>query len=147
MANTDWEQRIDAMVNENTQVYFRVYSNQGSVSIAGDTLVTNHDYFFIFYVQNTGTEVKFSRLQARLTLKNIANVIFYTDSSYNVSTTRVTLNWTDVNAGEWRQERVYFRVTKDIKDADIVHYGIYGVVVPEGHMWGTLNWDRDTGPQ
>ena len=147
MAETDWEKTIDKMVDENTKVYFRVYSNEGAPGIAGDTLVRNHDYYMIFYVYNSGTQVTFSKLQARVTLKGISNVVLYTDNTYSTPTNRIHLNWTDVQGGEWRQEKVYFRVTKDMKDANIVHYGIYGVVLPEGHTWDTLNWNRDMGPQ
>ncbi len=50
MAETDWEKIIDKMVDANTTVYFRVYSNEGASGIAGDTLIRNHDYYMIFYV-------------------------------------------------------------------------------------------------
>lgn len=41
MAETDWEKIIDKMVDANTTVYFRVYSNEGASGIAGDTLIRN----------------------------------------------------------------------------------------------------------
>ena len=47
MPETDWEIMLDKMVDQNTLVYFRVYSNEGVVQFAGDTLVRDHDYFFI----------------------------------------------------------------------------------------------------
>jgi hypothetical protein len=74
-------------------------------------------------------------------------VQIYSDENYTSPVGRVHLEWTDVGAGQGRVEKVYFRVTKELRDADIVHYGLYGVVVPEGHNWDTLNWTKDKGPQ
>ncbi|NJO90214.1 MAG: hypothetical protein HC831_15670 [Chloroflexia bacterium] len=147
MADTHWEKTIDEMVDKNTDVYLSVFSNENQVIPAGDTLVRDHDYLMRFYVKNKGSEVRFTKLQARLTLKKISNVVLFTDDTYSVNASRIVLNWTDVGAGEWRSGVAYFRVTKDMKDANIVHYGLYAVVEPEGHHWGTLNWDKNTGPQ
>ena len=147
MPDTKWEDTIDEMVSKNTLAWFRVYSNEGGVSQAGDTLVRDHDYFFRLTVYNSGSEVTFSKLQARCTTKNCPNVVFYTDGSYSTTTGRVVFDWENVPAGATRWGNVYFRVTKDMKDAPITHYGIYGTVVPMGHKWDTLNWDADMGPQ
>jgi len=147
MPNTDWEKTIDDMVDKNTKAWFTVYSNEEAVYLAGDTLVRDHDYFFVLTVFNCGTEVRFSQLQARCTTKKCPNVVFYTDGTYSTPTNRVHLNWSDVASGEWKTGRVYFRVTKDMKDKPITHYGVYGVVVPEGHTWHTLKWDANRGPQ
>ncbi len=147
MADTTWEKIIDKMVDQNTRVYFNVYSNEGAVHLAGDTLVRDHDYFFRLYVYNSGSEVHFRELQARCTTKNIANVEFYSDGSYSTRVSRVTLNWTDIGSGDWAMGNVYFRVSKDIKDAPVTHYGLYAEVVPKGHIWDTLKWDNDKGPQ
>lgn len=147
MATTEWEKTIDKMVDENTRTYFRVWSNEGTPYEAGPTLVRNHDYYMWFYVYNCGSEVAFSKLQIRFTLKNISNVVLYEDGTYTTPTNRIHVEWTDVGAGEWRMAKIYFRVTKDITDADIITYGIYAVVVPEGHNWDTMNWKKDIGPQ
>lgn len=145
---TEWEQIIDKMVDANTEVSFEVYSNEGHPQPAGDTLVRDHDYYFDLTILNIGTEVHFDKLQARcLAKKLVQNVVFYTDDTYSTPTQRVHLNWEDVRAGKSVEGTVHFRVTQDMKDANIVHYGIYGVVRPEGHVWNTLNWNANKGPQ
>jgi hypothetical protein len=146
MPDTEWEKIIDKMVEENTWVFFYVYSNEGHPHLAGDTLVRDHDYYFDLWVKNKGSEVHFSHLQARCTTVNCPNVQYYSDGSYGTPVSRVTHDWDNVGAGTWVRGRVYFRVTQDKKDSPITHYGLYGTVVPAGHEWGTLEWNSNIGP-
>ena len=145
MADTQWEKTIDEMVDKNTAVWFQVFSNEMAPQPAGPTLVTNHNYFFDFTVANKGSEVHFERIQARCIGQQ--NVQLYTDNTYSIPAGRVHLDWPNLGGGQAVTGRIHFRVTRDLTNADIVGYGLYAVVVPEGHVWNTLNWKNRTGPQ
>lgn len=145
MAETEWEKTIDNMVKENTEVLpygvLTISRPVGSSGIGFDPLGY---YQMTFAVENIGSEVTFSRLQARLVPKQ--DVLFFSDNNFAAQVPRIVLEWTDVGPGNIVSGVVYFRVAAPLNNVDIVRYGLYATVVPQGHFWEDLNFPDDANP-
>ena len=147
--DTEWEQRIDAMVKSTISFQWSVYPHPGDEVVR--TVEAGGKYRLQCRIRNIGSEVHFDRVQVRLVPCAPTRFgeapqppfQFYDDRTCRKHVERIDFDFEDVPPGAGREFSVYFVANVTASNEGTLtpfEVGIYGQVRPVGHDWRSQRW-------